>query len=38
MDWNVVAEIAKNVFVAALLAGNIGGLAYLLVKRFQTTN
>jgi hypothetical protein len=38
MDWNIVGEIAKNVVVAALLAGNIGGLGYLLVKRFQTTN
>ena len=38
MDWNIVGEIAKNVIVAALLAGNIGGLAYLLVKRYQTTD
>jgi hypothetical protein len=37
MDWNVVGEIVKNVVVAVLLVGNIAGLGYLMVKKYQTS-
>ena len=35
MDWNVIAEIAKNVVVGALIIGNVGGLIYLIVGRIR---
>lgn len=37
MDWNVVGEVAKNVVVAGLLAGNVVLLAVLFVKRYRAT-